>query len=66
MFRLIRQWLKRQGMRWSLVLHLGPRTIVAYGKIVCAIITERLWVVPPRALRLKGNPTHPNSMEKAS
>ena len=42
-------WLLRQRSRWFLLARLGPRTLIAYGRIARAVLTERLWSVPIRA-----------------
>lgn len=66
MFTVIVRWTRRQRMRCSLLLQLGPRTVAAYGKIVYAVVTERLWLVPPRSRNPGTDRTCHHPMGKAT
>jgi hypothetical protein len=46
-----RRWGAQKYLQLSLLAELGPRTVVAYGRIVHTIVAERLWTVPPRRWR---------------
>lgn len=43
-----RRWGSQKYLRLSLLVELGPRTVVAYGRIIHTIVAEGLLVVPPR------------------
>ncbi len=62
----LRSWLGRQRLRLSLLNQLGSRTVVGYGKLVYAIVTEGLLIVPPRPRKHATNCPQPQSVEKTA
>ena len=65
-FTAIRHWLSRQRLRLSLLNRLGSRSVVGYGKLVYAIVTEGILIVPPRSRQHATNCEQPHSMEKTA
>jgi hypothetical protein len=61
-FFQIQPWVRRQRLRLALFRQLGPRTVVAYLKIVYTVVTERLWMAPPRSRDLGTNRKQRHSM----
>jgi len=47
----IRRGISQRNEQISTLLRLGPPTLDAYLKIVRTLVSERLWDLPPRALR---------------